>query len=119
MSYCSSLWLGGDSKLASLAWIKHWEGLRRTSPQNPPAFISGALSNDDRNLAVGLRLVLVVIRPDFGHARPERVVLLRRRGARPGPEAIAKHLDQHLGVVLEIEIPFGVLIRATFGCHDD
>src|SRR5690242_5915669 len=55
-----------------------------------------ALEDDDRDLPVGLLLVLVVVGPGRGHLRPQLGALVRRGGAGAGGEAVALHLHADL-----------------------
>src|SRR5918995_5233312 len=70
------------------------------------------------DLPTGLALVVVVVGPDLGHIRPHRSALLRRRGPRPGREALALHLDLDVGILLEVLEPRRVLLVAAVGRHD-
>ena len=65
----------------------------------------GALQHDDRDLALGLGLVLVVGRPLVGHRLPQLGLLLGRRRPRPRREAIAAHLHGHLRVRDQVLVP--------------
>src|SRR6185437_15352204 len=59
----------------------------------------------DRDVAVGLLLVLVVGRPFLGHDRPEPWLLVGCRGTGVGLELLALHLHLHLRIGLEVEVP--------------
>src|SRR4051794_36456365 len=56
---------------------------------------SGPFEDDDRDLAVGLLLVLVVVGPDLGHEAPQALALFALGDVVAHPEAVAPdlHLD--------------------------
>src|SRR5438552_4019576 len=71
------------------------------------------LQHYNRNLALGLLLVLVVVRPDRGHQPPECGLLFGGGSPRPRPELVAAYLHLDLRVHDEVQIPLGVLVRAA------
>ena len=79
---------------------------------------SGALEDDDRDLALGLLLVFVVGGPLGGHRRPDLRLLLGARRAGAGLEDVAFDLDLDLGVLGEVQVPGGVRVVAAFGGDD-
>src|SRR5438067_36192 len=79
---------------------------------------SHALEHDHRDLAVGLRLVLVIVRPDLVHQPPQSVALAFG-GARAGVELVALDLHLDLGVLRQVAIPAGIVRRAALRRHDD
>src|SRR5215470_1388885 len=78
---------------------------------------SGALDDDDRDLARGARLVLVVGRPDLGHDRPERRPLRLRGGAGARLEAVRHHLHLDLGLGHQVLVPGRMLRRPAARGH--
>src|SRR5262249_41712655 len=78
---------------------------------------SDALDDDERDLARGARLVLVVGWPDLGHDRPERRLLRLRRGAGTRLEAVRHHLHLDLGFGRQVLVPGGMLRRPAARGH--
>src|SRR5437868_10735767 len=78
-----------------------------------------AFEHDDGDVPGRLALVVVVGGPGGGHDRPQLALLLRRRGARAGGEAVALDLDLDLRIGLEVEIPGRRLVGAALrGDHE-
>src|SRR5262245_19349985 len=73
------------------------------------------LQDDERNLALSLALVVVVVRPLRGHQLPQLRLLLGRRVPRPDPEAVAEYLELRVGVRLQVQVPGRVLRQASLG----
>src|SRR3954447_5848853 len=82
------------------------------------AGLRGALEHDHGDLPRGLLLVVVVGGPGGGHRLPHLRLLVRRRGARAGREAVALDLDLDVGLGLEVEEPRGRLVGAALGGDD-
>src|SRR4051794_39078121 len=83
------------------------------------ATLPGAFEHHDGELPPGLRLVVVVLRPDRGHQAPQALALFAIGDAGPRAEALAVdlHLDARLGD--EVVKPGRVAVRAPVGGHDD
>ena len=77
-----------------------------------------SLENDDRDLALRLRLILVVVRPDLVHLLPEPVALLALRGARVRAELVALDLHADLRRLGEVAIPVRMLGRSALRRDD-
>src|SRR2546426_10648155 len=71
------------------------------------------LQDHHRNLALGLLLIAIVVRPDRGHQPPECGLLFGGGSPRPRPELVAAYLHLDLRVHDEVQIPLGVLVRAA------
>lgn len=78
------------------------------------SFRQEALKNDKLDQPRGLSLILVIVGPDFDHARPEPFVLCRCCRVRLGSEAIRHHLNLHVRIVQQVAILLGMLGRAAF-----
>src|SRR5829696_8826043 len=79
---------------------------------------SAALEHHDRDLALRALLIGVVVGPLGDHLLPELLLLLRRRRAGVGGEAVVEHLDLHLWLGLEVDVPPGRVVGASLGGHD-
>src|SRR5437867_4285135 len=86
-----------------------------TGDRYPPLL---GLEDDNRNDALGLLLVAVVIGPLLGHDRPQFGPLLGCRRARVSSQLVALDLNLDVRVGVEVEIPRGVLRGPTFGGDD-
>src|SRR3954463_2097735 len=104
-----------------------WSSSARTSrrPMKPGKPVtravatSDALEDHERDLAVGLLLVLVVVRPDLGQGRPQTLALLALGVAMARAEAVALDLDADPVLRLHVEVPGGMLGGAALGRDDD
>src|SRR4051794_17484179 len=87
----------------------------RRAPRSPrwPARLTLPLQHDDRDLALGLALVLVIGRPLGRHRLPHLGLLVRRGLAGAGLEALVLDLHLDLGVGLEVQIPGGRLVGSA------
>src|SRR4051794_18725518 len=89
-------------------------------PRGSPGFhLPDRVEQHDRDLTVGLGLVILVRRPDLRHLRPEPRPLLGRGDPGPRVELVAVYLHPHVRVgdqVLEPERVGGI---AAFGGDDD
>src|SRR4051812_44792783 len=92
------------------------EAARR--PGDPRAPLGRALEDHDRDLPVGLLLVVVVVGPVLGHLLPQCRPLLGRGVARPGGELVVLDLHLHLGVVAQVEVPARMRRGAALGGDD-
>jgi dihydrofolate reductase len=77
------------------------------------------LEHHDRYLAVGLRLIAVVVGPDRRHLFPPRRAFARRRRPRPRGERLGADLHADLRVGDEVEVPRGVVSPASGRGDDD
>src|SRR5216117_1277107 len=79
------------------------------------------LEDDDRDdaVALGLPLVVVVLRVYRGQPRPVRRALLVGRPAGPHPPPVAPDLDLGVGRAHQVVEPRRVLVGAALGGHDD
>src|SRR4029079_7933448 len=77
-----------------------------------------ALEDDDRDLPVGLALVLLVVRPDAVHQRPEPLWRVARRAARAGRDPLTLDLHPDLRRLPEVPVPARVLGGAALRRDD-
>src|SRR5262249_41269473 len=75
----------------------------------------GGLEDDDRDLPVGLLLVLVVVGPLGRHRLPELGLLLRRGVAGRDLEPMSLALELSLGIRLQVQVPGGWGGRTALG----
>ena len=79
----------------------------------PRARRSAAAEHDDRDLPVGLGLVVVVGGPHLGHKRPQALALGALGGVGAHGYDLAEHLDLGVGLGKQVLIPAGVFGRAA------
>src|SRR5215210_4954669 len=77
------------------------------------------VEDDDRDLALGLLLVVGIGRPEFQRLLPEPGAFLAGCGAGAGLELLGADLHFDLGIGEEVAIPARVLRRAAFRGDDD
>src|SRR3954453_9201878 len=101
-------------------------GRTGTSPRRPrtpgrdgeAAQESLSLEDDDRDLAVCSRGVLVVVRPDPGHQLPEPLALVALRVAGADSPAVAQDLDLGIWVLANVPVPAGMPRRTALRCYE-
>src|SRR6266480_4885199 len=80
-----------------------------TAPSSAWRCWSAWFADDERNLASGLGLVIVVGRPRLGGDGPELCSLGGCRDARAHLVHLVAIVDRDVGILQQVEIPLGVL----------
>src|SRR3954468_21848657 len=88
------------------------------TPVMPSAESGRPLQHDDRDLAVGFALIVVVGGPRGGHGAPQLRLRVRGRGARPRGEHLVANLHLDIRILLEVHVPGGRHGGAALRCDD-
>src|SRR4029077_17105675 len=78
-----------------------------------------ALENHNRDLPVSSALVVVISRPDLGHALPQPRPLVALGGPGPDRDLLGFDLDRDVRICPEVLVPVRVIGGAALGRNHD
>ena len=91
---------------------------QRTPTGNGFRVLSG-LQNDDRDVAIGPRLIPVVLGPDLCHRGPETLFFFRCCDSCRSVEFVGADLNVHFRIGDEVQVPERVVLVAALGSNDE
>src|SRR5665809_147400 len=81
--------------------------------------VLGGLQNDDRDVAIGPRLIPVVLGPDLCHRGPEALFFLSWRNSGRSVELLGADLNVHIRIGDEVQVPERVALVAALRSNDE